>query len=89
MYEADKEDYEAFLCGQNTGVVDEAACAQLVAAGFPTDATDLNLPSIAVSALALGSKTVKRRVTNVGDAGQFPSRLTHHRASMSTSLLPC
>jgi len=70
VYEADKEDYDAFLCGMNNNVIDGAACEQLVAAGHPTDATDLNLPSIAVSAL-VSAKTVRRQVTNVGDAAQF------------------
>jgi len=70
VYAAGKEDYEAFLCGQNAGVVDEATCTQLVAAGFSADATNLNLPSIAVSAL-VSSKTVTRHVTNVGEAGQY------------------
>jgi subtilisin family serine protease len=70
VYEANKEDYEAFLCGLNNNVIDDAACEQLVAAGHPTEATDLNLPSIAVSAL-VSAKTVRRQVTNVGDAAQF------------------
>jgi len=74
VYEAGKEDYEAFLCGPNTvatgSVIDDATCAQLTAAGFPTAGTGLNLPSIAVSAL-VSNKTVRRRVTNVGAAAQF------------------
>ena len=70
IYAAGKEDYEAFLCGLNDNVIDDEACEQLIAAGYSTDATDLNLPSIAVSALA-GNKTVRRQVTNVGDAALY------------------
>ncbi len=74
IYEAGKEDYEAFLCGPNTSainsVIDEATCGQLTTDGFSTDATQLNLPSIAVSAL-VSNKTIRRQVTNVGNTAQF------------------
>ena len=70
IYEAGKESYEAFLCGLNTDVIEDEACEQLVTAGYSTDATNLNLPSIAVSALA-GNKTIRRQVTNVGTAALY------------------
>lgn len=70
VYEADKEDYDAFLCGLSNSVIGDTECADLVAAGFPTEATNLNQPSIAVSAL-VSSKTITRRVTNVGAAAQY------------------
>jgi hypothetical protein len=70
IYEADRQDYQAFLCGQPDTVIDAAVCEQLIADGYPTDATGLNLPSITVSALA-GSKTVSRTVTNTGAATQY------------------
>ena len=73
IYEAGKNDYEAFLCGLNNGtegVIDNLACEKIVQAGVPTDASALNLPSIAVSAL-VSDTTIRRRVTNVGSATQY------------------
>jgi len=70
VYAAAKEDYDAFTCGTKEPRVTEAECQQLVDAGLPTEAADLNLPSIAVSAL-VSSRTVRRRVTNAGAAGQY------------------
>jgi len=74
VYEAGKEDYEAFLCGLGTNsvdnVIDDRTCGQLIEDGFPTAASDLNQPSIAVSTL-INTRTVRRRVTNVGAATQY------------------
>jgi hypothetical protein len=69
VYDASALDYYAFLCGiGNTAFVKSASgfdCAAYVAAGYPTDATQLNYPSISVSQLK-AAKTVVRVVTNVG-----------------------
>jgi subtilisin family serine protease len=70
VFEALKEDYDAFTCGTKEPRVAEADCQQLIAAGFPTAAVDLNLPSITVSSL-VSERTVRRRVTNVGEAAQY------------------
>jgi subtilisin family serine protease len=70
VYAAVKEDYDAFTCGTNDPRVTDAECQQLVDAGFPNGAADLNLPSIAVSSL-VSERTIRRRVTNVGEAGQY------------------
>ena len=70
VYEALKEDYDAFTCGMKEPRVTEIACQQLIDAGFPTAASDLNLPSLAVSSL-VSSRTLRRRVTNVGEATQY------------------
>jgi len=65
VYDARVEDYLAFLCGVDPAIVSPAStCSRLVAAGFPTDASDLNQPSIAVAELP-GSQTVTRTVTSV------------------------
>ncbi|UCG73071.1 MAG: S8 family serine peptidase [Chromatiales bacterium] len=66
IYEADKEDYDAFNCGSGIPRLTPAECDALVATGFSTDPSDLNLPSIAVADLA-GQRVVTRRVTNVGE----------------------
>ena len=62
VYDSGFNDWLAFLCG--TTNVGAGTCAALEAAGYSTDPSDFNSPSIAVSALA-GSKTVTRYVTNV------------------------
>jgi subtilisin family serine protease len=64
VYDADLVDYAAFVCGQNTGIFGNTTCNQLAAAGFSTDPSDLNYPSIAVAELA-GVQTVTRTVTSV------------------------
>lgn len=68
VYDASAADYFAFLCGiGNTAFVKSASgydCAAYVAAGYPTDASQLNYPSIAVSQLK-AAKTIVRVVTDV------------------------
>jgi subtilisin family serine protease len=66
VFDAGLEDYVAFLCGAERAVVvnPEATCAALVAAGFSTDASDLNSPSIGVAQVA-GTQTITRSVTSV------------------------
>ncbi len=59
-------DWLAFLCGATNGV-NPAVCAQLSAAGFSLDPSNLNGASIAIGDLA-GFQTVKRTVTNVGSS---------------------
>jgi len=74
VYDAGTSDYDAFLCGRGAARL-AVDCAALEAAGFPTDGTDLNQPSIAINEL-VSSQVVRRRVTNVGDAGQFTASVT-------------
>jgi subtilisin family serine protease len=64
VYDSDLLDWLAFLCGSTSGV-NPATCATLQGAGYSFDASDMNVPSIAIGDLA-GIQTVKRRVTNVG-----------------------
>lgn len=68
VYDTSAEEYFAFLCGQGQAafVLNESgfSCAQYEAAGFPTEAAQLNQPAIAVSALK-GAKTIVRVVTDV------------------------
>ena len=54
MYDAGFNDYLGFLCGDRPEVFANpaATCAALEAAGFPTDPSDLNYPSIGVAELA-------------------------------------
>lgn len=63
VYDAGFLDYLAFLCGSTSGV-NPATCANLAAAGFSFDASDLNLASIGIAELA-GLQTVQRTVTSV------------------------
>jgi subtilisin family serine protease len=63
VFDSNANDWLAFLCGATSGV-NPALCAQLSAAGYSFDRSDMNVPSIAIGDLA-GVQTVKRRVTNV------------------------
>jgi len=72
VYDAGFLDYLAGACGTSEAAglfADPAAtCASLESAGFSTDASDLNLPSIGIGELP-GKQTVTRYVTNVGKKG--------------------
>jgi hypothetical protein len=65
-YEAGFLEYLGFLCDKEPGVFADpaATCGFLESIGVPTEAINLNLPSIGVSQLA-GSQTVMRTVTSV------------------------
>lgn len=75
VYDAGFNDYLAFLCGTAPEIFANptAACAALQQAGFSTDPSDLNYPSIGVAQLA-GTHTVTRKVTSVAKEG---SRVTY------------
>lgn len=64
VYDSNSNDWLAFLCGTTTGV-SPSVCSALNSLGYPFDASDMNVPSIAIGDL-VASQTVKRRVTNVG-----------------------
>ena len=83
VYDAGFNEYLGFLCDAAPEVFGdpEGTCASLDAAGIPTDASDLNLASIAVAELA-GTQTVTRTVTSVANrtatwraAGECAQRL--------------
>ena len=70
VYDSNWNDWLAFLCG-STKAVGETTCDALKQRGYSTDASDMNVPSIAIGDLA-GSQTVTRKVTNVsGNAATF------------------
>jgi subtilisin family serine protease len=66
VYDAGFTDYLGFLCDAAPEIFTDpaATCASLADAGVPTEAVDLNLPSIGVSQLP-GSQTITRTVTSV------------------------
>ena len=64
-YDAGLFEYLAASCGTVTPLVSPADCGTLESLGYSSDPADLNLPSIGVWRL-LGTKTVRRTVTNVG-----------------------
>lgn len=66
VYEAGKDEYDAFNCGNELPLAGTPECDALIAAGFSTDPSDLNLPSIALAELAY-RHSITRRVTNVGE----------------------
>jgi subtilisin family serine protease len=66
VYDAGFFDYLGFLCDAAPEAFADPAgtCGFLASIGVPTDASDLNLPSIGIAQLP-GSQTVVRTVTNV------------------------
>lgn len=76
VYSANLGDYLGFLCGQGeAGLVSSARfgadCNEIADAGFATDASQLNYPSIAIGELA-GTETISRTVTDVsGNGGTY------------------
>jgi hypothetical protein len=66
LFDTNLFDHLAFLCGQDKeSFVSsyETTCADLISDGFSTDASQLNLPSIAIAEL-LESETIFRTVSN-------------------------
>jgi subtilisin family serine protease len=68
VYDAGFNEYLGFLCDEAPEVFANpaATCAALEAAGIPTEAHNLNYPSIGVAEVA-GTQTVIRTVTSVAD----------------------
>ncbi len=66
VYDAGLYEYAAFSCGAGAGIFTPGSCDFLEANGFPSDASDLNYPSIGIADLA-GTQTVTRTVTSVAD----------------------
>ena len=60
-YDAGLFEYAAYTCGEDFGIFTTGSCDFLDSIGVPSDPSDLNLPSIAISGLA-GSQTVQRRM---------------------------
>jgi subtilisin family serine protease len=75
VYDAGTEDYDAFACGAGIPRVSEAECQRLEDEGFPTALDELNLPSLSVSSLVT-DRTVRRRVTNVGEPGTWQAEVS-------------
>jgi hypothetical protein len=63
VYDSNANDWLAFLCGTTKAII-PGVCKDLVDRGYSTDASDMNVASIAIGDLA-GSQTITRRVTNV------------------------
>jgi len=67
VFDSGFNDWLAFLCGAQPSGINPATCTALKAAGFSTNPSDMNTASIAIGDLG-GIETVKRTVTNVGNA---------------------
>ena len=65
VYDAGLSEYLGFLCDADNSVFanPDATCTSLETAGVPTEARNLNYPSIGVASVP-GTETVKRTVTN-------------------------
>ena len=65
-YDAGLFEYAAYTCGEEFGVFSAGSCNFLEAIGVPSEAYNLNVPSIGIAELA-GSQTVTRTVTSVAN----------------------
>jgi hypothetical protein len=63
-YDAGLFEYAAYTCGEEFGVFTAGSCAFLESIGVPSEAYNLNYPSIGIAELP-GSLTVQRTVTSV------------------------
>ncbi|MFN2107654.1 MAG: S8 family serine peptidase, partial [Candidatus Promineifilaceae bacterium] len=63
-YDAGLFEYAAYTCGQDFGVFTAGSCDFLESIGVPSEAYNLNVPSIGIANVP-GSKTVMRTVTSV------------------------
>jgi subtilisin family serine protease len=64
VYDAGLFEYAAYTCGENFGVFTAGSCSFLESIGVPSEAYNLNVPSIGISNVP-GSQTVVRTVTSV------------------------
>jgi subtilisin family serine protease len=74
VYDSSFEDFRAWLCGADTDIVSASECETLEAAGYPTSARQVNLPSIGITELIPGDEVV-RRVTNIGPAATYDATI--------------
>ena len=69
VYDVSDDEFDAFACGTDSPAVPDTRCDELAAANVSFAAEDINQPSIGIAQLA-NSRTVTRRVTNVGEGSQ-------------------
>jgi hypothetical protein len=74
VYANDVRDHAAYLCGYRVPPFEAQRCSTLAAAGYPSDAANVNLPSFSVAELITGD-TLKRRVTNVGPPATYTAEI--------------
>ncbi|SEH00461.1 Peptidase inhibitor I9 [Nonomuraea solani] len=86
VYDSGLKDWLAFLCG-STGGVQPSTCDLLKRQQYSFAATDLNVPSIAIGRLP-GTRTVTRKVTNVGTATATYTASTTGLAGITARVSP-
>jgi subtilisin family serine protease len=86
VYDSSWNDWLAFLCG-TTNAVGQGTCTALKNLGYSTDASDMNVASIAIGDLA-GVQTVKRKVTNVGSTAATYNASVTGMAGINTVVSP-
>jgi len=86
VYDSRWNDWLAFICAtQPQGLT--ATCNALWNAGYSKSASDLNVASIAVGALA-GTQTIKRKVTNVSGSSLTLSPAVAGLSGFTTTVTP-
>jgi subtilisin family serine protease len=74
VYDSSFADHAAYLCSLPEPPIAANDCAAHAAAGLPSTAVDLNLPSIGVAGLISGD-VIRRRVTNVGPPASYAAEV--------------
>jgi subtilisin family serine protease len=74
VYDSSFADHVAYLCSLPEPPFAASDCAAQAAAGLPSRAVDLNLPSIGVAGLISGD-VIHRRVTNVGPPASYTAEV--------------
>ncbi|GAB2892288.1 S8 family serine peptidase [Microbulbifer echini] len=89
VYDAEFNDYLAFLCGAENQpqILEATTCQGLASAGYSLDSSDLNLPSIGIGEL-VGTQTIKRRVTSVGRGQRWYWASVNAPAGVEVSVNP-
>jgi subtilisin family serine protease len=86
VFDSGFNDWLSLICAtQPDGLA--STCGALATAGYPTDASDFNGPSIAIGALP-GTQTVTRTVTNVSGAEATFAASTSGMAGIATVVSP-
>ncbi|HEX8077033.1 MAG TPA: S8 family peptidase, partial [Chthoniobacterales bacterium] len=88
VFDSNVNDWLAFLCGRPITGLDPATCTALQGAGYSFDASDMNTASIAIGDLLATSQTVKRRMTNVGNATATYTAAYTGMANLNVAISP-
>ena len=87
VYEVSADEYDAFACGVAAPDITQERCDELEDSGFSFAAPDLNQPSISIADLT-STRTITRRVTNVGDSSETYNAELEPPSGISVQVTP-